>query len=110
MPYEEIEKPQLEHIAPQTPTKGEPIAAGYCEYDDEFKEKYLDCLGNYLLLSASHNCSIGNVPFADKRETQLHHCEKHRKAVRASRKGHRQGQLLDCRRGAFLRAYRQNIL
>ena len=69
MSYEEIKKPQLEHIAPQTPTKGEPIAAGYCEYDDEFKEKYLDCLGNYLLLSASHNCSIGNVPFADKRET-----------------------------------------
>ncbi|MCF6205189.1 MAG: HNH endonuclease family protein [Methylococcaceae bacterium] len=63
----------MEHIAPQTPTKGEPVAAGYCEYDDSFKNEYIDCLGNYLLLSKSHNCSVGNQPFSKKREsyTQL---------------------------------------
>ena len=66
MQMEQIIKPELEHIAPQTPTDGTPIAAGYCKYDEEFVKGYLDCLGNYLLISKSHNCSIGNVPFKDK--------------------------------------------
>lgn len=69
MPMDQIENPQLEHIAPQTPTDETPIAAGYCIYDEEFKNSYLDCLGNYLLISQSHNCSIGNVPFKDKRNS-----------------------------------------
>jgi len=51
---------------------GEPIAAGYCEYDQEFKEQYIDCLGNYLLLSKSHNCSVGNKPFSEKRHSYKH--------------------------------------
>ena len=63
--YDAISKPQLEHIAPQT----ENPENGYCEYDEEFKNQYLDCLGNYLLLSAAHNISIGNIPFEKKRET-----------------------------------------
>lgn len=65
-----IVKPQLEHIAPQT----ENPQNGYCEYDEDFRNNYLDCLGNYLLLSAHHNISIGNVPFKEKRATytQLH--------------------------------------
>lgn len=67
--FDKIESPELEHIAPQTPTNGEPIAAGYCEYDEEFKNQYIDCLGNYLLLSKSHNCSVGNKPFKDKRNS-----------------------------------------
>lgn len=66
MRMEQIEKPELEHIAPLTPRNGEPIAAGYCEYDEDFINGYLDCLGNYLLISKSHNCSIGNIPFKDK--------------------------------------------
>ena len=69
IPYSQIEKPELEHIAPRTPTNGAPVAAGYCEYDDDFKNGYLDCLGNYLLVSKSHNCSIGNVPFSEKRDS-----------------------------------------
>ena len=69
MRFEAIKEPEIEHIAPKTPTNNEPIAAGYCEYDDEFKQKYLNCLGNYLLISKSHNCSIGNVPFEEKRKT-----------------------------------------
>lgn len=67
--YDKINKPELEHIAPQTPTNGEPIAAGYCAYDEDFKNNFLNCLGNYLLISKSHNSSIGNVPFKDKFES-----------------------------------------
>ncbi len=69
-PFATILNKHLEHIAPQT--KNEDPAAGYCEYDEDFRENYLDCLGNYLLLSGSHNCSIGNAPFADKRATYTH--------------------------------------
>lgn len=67
--FDAIQSPELEHIAPQTPTDGKPVAAGYCEYDEEFKQQYIDCLGNYLLISKSHNCSVGNNPFAKKRAT-----------------------------------------
>ena len=70
--YDKIVSPELEHIAPQTPTDGKPVASGYCEYDDEFKQQYIDCLGNYMLLSKSHNCSVGNKPFVDKRSSYNH--------------------------------------
>jgi len=66
--FDKIEKPELEHIAPQT----EKPEAGYCEYDDEFRQKYLNSLGNYLLLSKSHNCSVGNKPFKEKRNSYNH--------------------------------------
>ena len=70
--FDKITNPELEHIAPQTPKDGQPIATGYCEYDEEFKNQYIDCLGNYLLLSKFHNCSIGNKPFKEKRDTYNH--------------------------------------
>lgn len=70
--FNQIENPELEHIAPQTPTNDEPIAAGYCEYDDEFKNQYIHCIGNYLLISKSHNCSVGNKPFIDKYNSYIH--------------------------------------
>jgi hypothetical protein len=60
--YDKIINAELEHIAPQT----EKPAAGYAKYDEEFISQYLDCLGNYLLTSKSHNCSIGNKPFKEK--------------------------------------------
>jgi hypothetical protein len=66
--YDKIEKPELEHIAPQT----ENPASGYCDYDEEFRQQYIDCLGNYLLLSKSHNCSVGNKPFTEKRKSYNH--------------------------------------
>ena len=65
--YSSIKNPHLEHIAPQT--ENEEVAAGYDTYDEDFKEKYLLSLGNFLLLSAPHNESIGNRPFASKRES-----------------------------------------
>lgn len=58
MRYSDIVNPELEHIAPQT--RPDSPDCGYCEYDDEFCREYLDCLGNYLLLSKSHNCSASN--------------------------------------------------
>lgn len=67
--FDKIEKPELEHIAPVT----ENPEAGYDVYDEEFKTQYINSLGNYLLVSGSHNASIGNKPFSDKRAsyTQL---------------------------------------
>ena len=66
--FDKIESPELEHIAPQT----ENPETGYDNYDEEFVNQYINCLGNYLLLSKSHNCSVGNKPFADKRSSYNH--------------------------------------
>lgn len=65
--YDSIKEPQLEHIAPQT--ENTQSDNGYCKYDDDFKNQYLECLGNYLLLSGTHNISISNGPFEGKRST-----------------------------------------
>ena len=65
-----IESPELEHIAPTEEPKKKPH--GYDEYDEEFRDQYLNCLGNYLLLSKSHNCAVGNIPFAEKLRTYTH--------------------------------------
>ncbi|MSS18763.1 DUF262 domain-containing protein [Sodaliphilus pleomorphus] len=67
----EIENEQIEHISPQNPTNGDPIETGYDvddnnNYSEEFCNKYLNCLGNLMLISGSHNASIGNKPFSDK--------------------------------------------
>lgn len=67
----EIENEQIEHISPRTPTNGEPLETGYDvdesnEYSEEFSNKYLNCLGNLMLISGSHNASIGNKPFSEK--------------------------------------------
>ena len=65
----------LEHIAPQTPTNGEPLAAGYGIYTDiEHPEEgietggWLNCLGNMMLLTQSQNSAAGNRPLKDKLE------------------------------------------
>jgi len=60
--FDKIINPELEHIAPQTKNP----ETGYDTYDEEFVNQYINCLGNYLLLSKSHNCSVGNKPFAEK--------------------------------------------
>ncbi len=64
-----IRNESIEHIAPQTPTDGNPIANGYGEYDGEngiVSGEWLNSVGNLILISQSHNSSIGNKPFADK--------------------------------------------
>src|SRR5690606_39625388 len=66
-----LENEQIEHISPQTPTDGEPIATGYdlnedCDYSEYFVSKHLNSLGNLMLISGSHNASIGNKAFKDK--------------------------------------------
>lgn len=68
--YDKITNPELEHIAPTEEPKKTPH--GYNKYDDEFVNQYLDCLGNYLLLSKSHNCAVGNIPFPEKYVTYKH--------------------------------------
>lgn len=63
---QEIQKPQIEHIAPQT-KNDEKVASGYCEYDEDFYDNcYLNCIGNLMLIAQGHNISIGNNPFTDK--------------------------------------------
>jgi len=66
--FDKIINPELEHIAPQT----ENPETGYDTYDEEFVNQYINCLGNYLLISKSHNCSVGNKPFANKRASYKH--------------------------------------
>lgn len=66
-----IENEQIEHISPQNPTNGEPIETRYevnenNQYSDDFISNKLNCIGNLMLISGSHNASIGNKPFSDK--------------------------------------------
>ena len=61
-----LENEQIEHISPQRPDKGR-LATGYTTpYNDDFEENFLNCLGNLMLISGSHNASIGNKPFKEK--------------------------------------------
>lgn len=66
--FDKIVSPELEHIAPQT----ENPETGYDNYDEKFRNHFINCLGNYLLLSKSHNCSVGNKPFKEKRDSYTH--------------------------------------
>lgn len=68
-----IENEQIEHISPKQPDNGV-IENGYdiddnCKYDEEFITDYLNCIGNLMLISGSHNASIGNKPFSEKLES-----------------------------------------
>jgi len=63
----------IEHIAPLTPTNGEPVANGYGNYEDKEKPEngivsgsWMNRLGNLMLISQRHNSSIGNKPFKHK--------------------------------------------
>ena len=68
--FDRIIDPELEHIAPTTEPEVE--AHGYDNYDEEFRNQYLNCLGNYLLLSKSHNCAVGNISLSRKLATYNH--------------------------------------
>lgn len=66
-----IENEQIEHISPQTPTNGESLETGYDvnennEYSEDFLTNMVNSLGNLMLISGSHNASIGNKPFSHK--------------------------------------------
>ena len=69
----EIVRPSIEHIAPQTATHDDPLAAGYGAYENiENKDKgivtggWMNALGNLVLLSLTHNIKVSNHPFAEK--------------------------------------------
>lgn len=62
---------QIEHISPRNPTNGEPIETGYDvdesnQYSEHFINNILNSLGNLMLISGTHNASIGNKPFKHK--------------------------------------------
>lgn len=61
----------IEHISPQVPPENENIQTGYettkqGAYSESFIEDYLNCIGNLMLISDSHNSSIGNRAFKKK--------------------------------------------
>ena len=65
-----IENPSIEHISPQTPDD-EKLAKGYevdinGNYTEDFENNYLNCIGNLMYISQSHNSSIGNKSFTEK--------------------------------------------
>ena len=65
-----IESESIEHISPQT-EPDEVVESGYeigttGLYSKDFRENYINKLGNLILISKSHNSAIGNKPFADK--------------------------------------------
>ncbi|WP_285656928.1 DUF262 domain-containing protein [Helicobacter bizzozeronii] len=65
----DLDKPQIEHIAPQK-ENNERLKSGYCTYDDDFyQQHYLNCIGNLLLIDGAHNVSIGNRAFSEKLES-----------------------------------------
>ncbi|MBR3149055.1 MAG: DUF262 domain-containing protein [Eubacterium sp.] len=71
-----IDRESIEHISPQT-EPNEKVESGYeinetGFYSEEFREKYINRLGNLMLISQSHNSSIGNKPFNDKLQS---YCE-----------------------------------
>jgi uncharacterized protein with ParB-like and HNH nuclease domain len=68
-----ISNESIEHIAPQTPTDGKPVANGYGIYDDKknpekgiVSGEWMNSIGNLMLISQKHNSSIGNEPFSTK--------------------------------------------
>ncbi len=68
-----INNESIEHIAPQTQTDNNPVANGYGVYVDAenpdngiVSGEWMNCLGNLMLISQSHNSSIGNRPFETK--------------------------------------------
>lgn len=68
-----INNENIEHIAPKTPTDEDPTSNGYGEYKNEQNPQegissggWLNSIGNLMLISQHHNCSIGNRPFDEK--------------------------------------------
>ena len=68
---EDLRAMTVEHIMPQTLPEGP--NTGYDLFDGADSESrrmsYTNQLGNYILISASHNSSIGNGSFSEKRKT-----------------------------------------
>ena len=68
-----IEQESIEHISPQT-EDDEWVESGYevdenNHYTEDFRNKYIHCIGNLLIASKSHNSSLGNNPFSKKFES-----------------------------------------
>jgi hypothetical protein len=64
----EVNLNELEHIAPQTENQNP--KPGYSNYHDvRFNQEHRNLLGNLLLITRSHNGSIGNIAFSKKLES-----------------------------------------
>lgn len=70
-----IKNESIEHIAPQTPTNGNPTANGYGAYVNKANPvegivsgEWLNKLGNLMLIAGSDNSSVKNGAFKEKLE------------------------------------------
>lgn len=61
--FNDVHNPEVEHIAPRTPKQND---TGYSEYDEDFKQNYLDTIGNYILLPKKENIQARNNSFQEK--------------------------------------------
>lgn len=68
-----ISRENIEHIAPQTPSDGGPVANGYGPYEDAGDPEngivsghWMNCLGNLMLIAGGHNIVIRNHDFGLK--------------------------------------------
>lgn len=73
-----IRNESIEHIAPKT-ENDDHVAGGYGIYEDKenpangiVSGEWMNRLGNLMLISQSHNSSIGNKPFSEKLQSYGH--------------------------------------
>jgi hypothetical protein len=106
--FDQIEFPKLEHIAPTTEPGMKPH--GYDDYNEKFCNQYINCLGNYLLLSKSHNASIHNDPFHIKHKdyTYLEQQREIRDLVPDPEKGIWSRELIESRKEKIVRFITDN--
>lgn len=64
LPLKHNNKFRFERIAPYI-GKGEKKAVGYCRYNKDFREHYLDCIGNLVLPNETYD-NNDDVPFKNK--------------------------------------------
>ncbi|MEI6823822.1 MAG: DUF262 domain-containing HNH endonuclease family protein [Bacteroidota bacterium] len=72
----EITGESIEHISPQNPFNRYQVSDDYevnekHSYEQNFIDNYLNCIGNLVLISRSHNSSIGNKPFKEKLDSYI---------------------------------------
>ena len=109
--YDAIVDPHLEHIAPLTEPKPSGSSNYYDKYDEEFQKRYLDCIGNYLLISGRHNQAIGNISFRKKYESYtLLEQQKEVRKLADGNKGRWDRKVIDTRKDKILDAILKNII
>lgn len=72
----DFDRPEVEHIAPQTENNEQPGYGDYILEGDKASKgivsgHWMWRLGNLLILSKSHNCKLGNIAFGEKLDSYV---------------------------------------